>query len=70
MSADTQIAELLTELHHLIKRTQVIGQIPGQLLFPSEASGVTVFSGGALAQRTQPAQHPENPREDADGEQE
>lgn len=27
MSADTKIAELLTELHHLIKRTQVIGQI-------------------------------------------
>lgn len=27
MSADTKIAELLTELHHLIKRTQVIGRI-------------------------------------------
>lgn len=26
MSTDTKIAELLTELHHLIKRTQVIGR--------------------------------------------
>lgn len=29
-----------------------------------------MFSGGAVPQRAQPAQHPENPREDADGEQE
>ena len=32
MSADTKIAELLTELHHLIKRTQVIGQIRPRVL--------------------------------------
>lgn len=30
MSADTKIAELLTELHHLIKRTQVNPVIDGQ----------------------------------------
>lgn len=68
MSADTKIAELLTELHRLIKRTQVIGQICPRAS-AAGADHVTV-AGGAKPQRTQPAEHPQDPREDADGEQE
>lgn len=70
MSADTKIAELLTELHQLIKQTQVSLWRHA----PARRSGRSVWtcvclSGGEVTQRTQPAQHPEDAREDANGEQ-
>lgn len=82
VSADSRIAELLGELHQLIKQTQVSGWGHtltrknlgggGQRFYhppsPPPAMFLLLTAGGALPQRAQPGQHPENAREDADGE--